>query len=117
MTDHDQLQENLRAMSEPYTEHDETLLSEQLALIGPIYCRMCGTCNGVCVKGVPVPDMLRFLTYVEGYGQFAMARERFLELPDHVRSIRCADCAACSVDCPNGVRVRERVGRAQELFA
>lgn len=83
----------------------------------PIYCRMCGTCNGVCAKGVPVPDMLRFLSYAEGYGQFAMARERFLELPDHVRSIRCADCASCSVDCPNGVRVRERVARAQELFA
>jgi succinate dehydrogenase/fumarate reductase-like Fe-S protein len=61
--------------------------------------------------------MLRFLTYVEGYGQFAMARERFLDLPEDVRSVRCGDCAACSVDCPNGVRVRERVGRAQELFA
>jgi predicted aldo/keto reductase-like oxidoreductase len=117
MTDHDQLQENLRAMSEPYTPHDDALLSEQLALIGPIYCRMCGACNGVCDKGVPIPDMLRFLSYAEGYGQFAMARERFLELPDHVRSIRCEDCGSCSVDCPNGVRVRERVGRAQELFA
>jgi hypothetical protein len=117
MTDHDQLQENLHAMSEPYTEKDETLLSEQLARIGPIYCRMCGACKGVCEKGVPVPDMLRFLSYAEGYGQFAMARERFLELPDHVRSIQCADCTSCSVDCPNGVRVRERVDRAQELFA
>ena len=117
MTDHDQLQENLRAMSEPYTAEDEALLSEQLALIGPIYCRMCGACNGVCEKGVPVPDMLRFLSYAEGYGQFAMARERFLELPDRVRSVRCGDCASCSVECPNGVRVRERVGRAQDLFA
>lgn len=117
MTDHDQLQENLRAMSEPYTEKDETLLSEQLARIGPIYCRMCGACKGVCERGVPVPDMLRYLSYAEGYGQFAMAREHFLELPDHLRSIRCADCASCSVDCPNGVQVRERVGRAQELFA
>lgn len=117
MTDHDQLQENLRAMSEPFSEKDGTLLSEQLARIGPAYCRMCGTCQGVCEKGVPVADMLRFLTYAEGYGQFAMARERFLELPDHVRSVRCADCSSCSVDCPNGVQVREHVGRAQELFA
>ena len=117
MTDHDQLQENLRAMAEPYTEKDDRLLAAQLAYIGPIYCRMCGSCNGVCDKGVPVPDMLRFLTYAESYGQFAMARERFLELPERVREIRCGDCAACSVDCPNGVRVRERVGRAQKLFA
>lgn len=117
MTDHDQLQDNLRAMVEPYTEKDDRLLSEQLARISPVYCRMCGACNGVCDKGVPVPDMLRFLTYAEGYGQFPMARERFLELPEDVRSIRCADCSACSIDCPNGVRVRERVSHAQELFA
>ena len=117
MTDHDQLQENLRAMAEPYTGKDDALLAAQLAYISPIYCRMCGSCNGVCDKGVPVPDMLRFLTYAESYGQFAMARERFLELPERVRGIRCGDCGACSVDCPNGVQVRERVGRAQELFA
>ena len=117
MTDHDQLLENVRAMAEPYTAKDDLLLAEQLAYIGPTYCRMCGSCKGVCDKGVPVPDMLRFLTYAEGYGQFAMARERFLELPERVRGIRCGDCAVCSVDCPNGVRVRERVSRAQELFA
>lgn len=117
MTDHEQLEENLRAMAEPFTSKDEALLAETLARIGPIYCRMCGTCKGVCERGVPVPDMLRFLSYAEGYGQFAMARERFLELPEKARAIRCADCASCSVACPNGVRVRERVGRAQELFA
>lgn len=117
MTDHDQLEENLRAMAEPYTKRDEALLAEQLARISDSYCRMCGACNGVCAKGVPVPDMLRYLTYVEGYGQFAMARERFLDLPAEVRGVRCADCASCSVDCPNGVKVRERVARAQELLA
>jgi predicted aldo/keto reductase-like oxidoreductase len=61
--------------------------------------------------------MLRILTYAEGYGQFAMARERFLELPAQVRTIRCSDCGSCSVDCPNGVQVRDRLVRAQELFA
>jgi predicted aldo/keto reductase-like oxidoreductase len=117
MADQDQLDENLRAMSEPYTPQDDKTLQALLAYIGPVYCRMCGSCNGVCDKGVPVPDMLRFLTYAEGYGEFAMAREHFLELPDRVRAIRCADCSACSVDCPNGVKVRDRVMRAQELFA
>jgi hypothetical protein len=116
MTNHDQVDENLRAMAEPYTGKDEKLLAAQLDRIGPLYCRMCGACGGVCEKGLPVPDMLRFVTYAESYGQFAMAREKFLELPEHLRAVRCGDCAACSVDCPNGVRVRERVRRAQELF-
>jgi predicted aldo/keto reductase-like oxidoreductase len=117
MTDHDQLDENLRAMAEPYTDKDEKLLNELLAYISPMYCRMCGACGGVCDKGVPVPDMLRFLTYVEGYGQFALARGKFLELPEQVRSIRCSDCGSCSVQCPNGVQVRDRVLRAQEMLA
>jgi hypothetical protein len=117
MTDHEQLDEDLRAMAEPYTEKDEKLLNEQLARISPTYCRMCGACGGVCDKGVPVADMLRFLTYAEGYGQFAMARESFLGMPAQVREIRCSDCSSCSVHCPNGVQVRDRVLRAQELFA
>ena len=116
MTDQDQLDENLRAMAEPYSKEDDQILQSLLAYISPLYCRMCGACKGICDKGVPVPDMLRFVSYAEGYGQFAMAREHFLELPEHIRAIRCSDCASCSVDCPNGVRVRDRVTRAQELF-
>jgi predicted aldo/keto reductase-like oxidoreductase len=117
MTDHDQLDENLRAMAEPYTDQDEQTLRSLLAYIGPSYCRMCGTCNGVCAKGVPVPDVLRMVTYADGYGQFAMARERYLELPEAARAARCEDCAACSVDCPHGVEVRRQVTRARAMLA
>lgn len=117
MTDHDQLDENLPAMSERFTERDENLLTAQLASIAPGYCRMCGSCGGTCDKGVPVPDVLRFLTYAEGYGQFALARERFLEMPPTVRDVRCSDCASCSLKCAYGVAVRDTLTRAQELLA
>jgi predicted aldo/keto reductase-like oxidoreductase len=117
MTDFDQLDENRRAMAEPFTDRDEKLLAAQLAHIRPLYCRMCGACRGVCDKGVPVADMLRMLSYVDGYGQFAMARSRYLELPERARRTRCRDCRTCSVDCPNGVEVRSRLMRAQDLFA
>jgi predicted aldo/keto reductase-like oxidoreductase len=117
MTDFDQLDENLRAASEHFGGKDQKLLSRQLAYLGPRYCRMCGECSGVCDKGMRVADTLRFLTYAEGYGEFALARERYLELPAEVRRIRCDDCDACTVNCPNGVRVRERLMRAQTLFA
>ena len=117
MTDFDQLDENRKAMSERFTERDEKLLAAQLAYIRPLYCRMCGACSGVCEKGVPVADMLRVLSYAEGYGQFPMARARFLELPEKARAMRCGDCGRCSVNCPNGVEVRSRLMRAQDLFA
>jgi hypothetical protein len=116
MTDFDQLDENLRALSEPFTNVDEKLLSGQLASIRPLYCRMCGSCGGACDRGVPVPDVLRFLAYADGYGQFPLARERYLELPAAARAISCRDCSSCSVDCPSGVEVRNRMIRAQALL-
>jgi predicted aldo/keto reductase-like oxidoreductase len=117
MTDMDQLDENLRAMGNPLSAGDEKLLTAHLDAIRPLYCRMCGECDGACQKGLPVADVLRFLTYADGYGQFALGRERFLELSAKHQSIRCGDCAECTVECPHGVQVRSRVAHAQELFA
>lgn len=117
MTDADQLEENFRAMSQRFSSQDEQLLTAQLAAIGPLYCRMCGACSGHCERGVPVSDVLRILTYAEGYGQFALARERYLELPEVARKVRCQDCGSCSVQCPNGVQVRDRLARVQSILA
>jgi hypothetical protein len=117
MTDMDQLDENLKAMGNTFSHRDETLLSAHLETIKPLYCRMCGKCDGACQKGLPVADMLRILTYADGYRQFALARERFQELPAEFTSVRCGDCAECTVQCPHGVHVSDRMARAQELFA
>jgi hypothetical protein len=117
ITDMEQLDANLKAMGSKFTEADEKILTAHLDHIGPSYCRMCGKCEGTCSKGLPVADMLRFLTYADGYGQFALGRERFLELPEEAASVRCGDCTSCSVTCPFGVHVAQRLSRAQELFA
>ena len=116
ITDMDQLDENLKAMAEPYSQTDAKTLAAHLEQIRPLYCRMCGQCDGACQKGMPVADVLRCLTYAEGYGQFALGRERYLEIA-RAQTARCADCASCTVDCPHGVHVAERMARAQELFA
>ena len=117
MTSHDEFEENLRAMAETYTEKDDQLLTARLKDIAPLYCRMCGACGGVCERGVPVADVLRHLTYAEGYGQFALGRENFLQLGPKAAAVRCADCERCTVECPYGVQVAARLRRAQELFA
>jgi uncharacterized protein len=117
MTDMDQLDENMRAFGQPFSAADEKTLALQLDHIRPMYCRMCGECEGQCRKGLPVADVLRFLTYADGYGQFALGRERFLQLDDAHTSVRCNDCPGCTVQCPYGVHVAQRLIRAQELFA
>jgi len=117
MTDMDQLEENLKAMAQPFGEPQKKLLAMHLRDISPLYCRMCGACDGQCRKGLPVADVLRFLTYAEGYGQFGLARERYQELDPAHASAKCADCPGCTVQCPHGVKVASRLMRAQELFA
>jgi predicted aldo/keto reductase-like oxidoreductase len=78
---------------------------------------MCFQCTGQCPKGVPVPDQLRILAYADFYNDFRFARTSFLQLPEEVRAVRCSDCSACAVKCPNGVHVPERLIRAQEMLA
>jgi uncharacterized protein len=117
MTDMDQLEQNFRVMGESFTEADEKILAARLEEIRFRYCRMCGKCEGQCPQGLPVSNMLRFVMYADDYGQFALGREHFLRLPAEHQSVRCDQCPTCSVQCPNGVRIAERLIRAQELFA
>jgi uncharacterized protein len=115
--DMDQLDEDIAAMAAPMSPADQKVLSAQLRDAGPLYCRGCGQCSGTCALGLPVPDLLRFAMYADGYGEFGLGRDAFLTLGAEARRTGCGDCAGCTVQCPNGVRVRERVERARDLFA
>ena len=40
-----------------------------------------------------------------------------VELSKEIKRVRCNDCSDCVIQCPNGVHVRDRLIRAQELLA
>ncbi len=117
MHDRDQLEENIRAMEAPFSSADERTLAAHLERIRPLYCRMCYQCDGKCTQGLPVAEVLRFLMYADGYRRFDVGYQRFQALPARLRTVRCEDCGQCSVVCPNGVAVRERLTAAQRMFA
>ncbi|MBN1566720.1 MAG: aldo/keto reductase [Acidobacteria bacterium] len=112
-----ELEMNFRAMTEPYTTQDEKMLYTRNEEIRPDYCRMCYECKGKCPKGVPVTDELRYLAYSDFGGDLRQARRNFMHLPKEIRAVRCSDCSACVIQCPNGVEVQNRLIRAQELLA
>ncbi len=112
-----ELEMNVRAMNETYTPQDEKMLYTRNEEIRPFYCRMCYECKGICPKGVPVTDELRFLAYNDFGGNFHQAQENFRRLSKEIRSVRCSDCSSCAIQCPHGVDVRNRLIRAQELLA
>jgi uncharacterized protein len=113
----EELEINFRAMVEEFSSADEKLLFARNEQIRELYCRMCFQCKGKCPKGVPVADELRFLAYNDFKGNFREALESFGDLSEDIRSIRCRDCSSCVIQCPNGVKVHERLIRAQELLA
>ena len=113
----EQLEMNFRAMSEEYTPADEKMLYVLNEQIRPSYCRMCYECSGVCPKGLPVTDMLRYLAYNDFGGNFHQAKANFKGLPKEIRDVRCSDCSECAIQCHNGVHVQARLTRAQELLA
>jgi uncharacterized protein len=117
MTDMDQLDQNITAMAADYSETDAKILAARTAEIGPYYCRVCGQCAGQCPKGLFPSEMVRFVMYADGYGQFGLGRESFQQMSAERQQVRCSDCDSCSVHCPNGINVAERLSRAQELFA
>lgn len=117
MTDMDQLDENVRAMMVLFTPDDRKVLEARLRQIGSEYCRMCDECRGQCRYGLPVADLHRYLMYSENYGEFGLGRDHFRALPAGLREVRCSLCPECTVACPYGVHIAERLTRAQECFA
>lgn len=117
MVDVEQLEDNVRAMALGFSPADEQVLAAHADAIAPRYCRMCGACEGTCPSGADVATLVRCVSYVDGYGSFAMGADRWSRLEPGERDIRCGQCAECTVRCPNGVHVRERLLRARELFA
>ncbi len=111
-----ELEMNFRAMTEPYTPQDEKMLYVRNEEIRSRYCRMCYECKGKCPQGVPVTDELRYLAYNDFGGDFHHAREKFITLPTEILAVRCRDCSTCAIHCPNGVDVRSRLTRAQDLL-
>ena len=117
MTDQDQLEQNFKVMAETFGAADEKILTARFEEIRFQYCRMCNKCEGQCPQGLSPANMLRFVMYADDYGQYPLGREHFLALAAEHQAVRCNQCSSCSVQCPNGVRVQERLIRAQELFA
>jgi predicted aldo/keto reductase-like oxidoreductase len=112
-----ELEMNVRAMTGSYSPADEKLLYVRNEQNSPYYCHMCYQCTGQCPRGVPVTDELRFLAYNDFGRSLFQARLSFMELPGKIRNVRCSDCTSCVIQCPNGVMVRNRLIRAQELLA
>jgi hypothetical protein len=95
ITDNEQLDENLKAMSVAFSDADRTILMAQLEHISPLYCR-CGSCR-VGARKLP---LRRSASYRTGHGQTAGARASRV-----ARRSVAGWTAHLPGSLPNGVRV------------
>jgi len=112
-----QVEQNVAALQQPLSDEDRKVLKRLTAYTSPRFCRMCGACDGRCPQGLAISDLVRVAMYAEGYRDLDVARDHFEAIPAAQRRISCQDCQACSVHCPNGVAIRDRIRRVQELLA
>jgi predicted aldo/keto reductase-like oxidoreductase len=113
----DELEQDVQAISLPFSDEDRKVLGQVRASVSSRLCRMCGGCDGKCARGLAVSDLVRCAMYLEGYRDPALAREQFQGIPAPVRDPRCEGCRQCTIECPNGVLVPQRVRLAQAALA
>ena len=70
-----------------------------------------------CAKGLPVPTSFAPSCTRKATANSRSAANSSAPCPAELAGVRCSDCSECTVHCANGVRVVERLSRAQEIFA
>jgi hypothetical protein len=104
----DQLALDLEVLRDPtFTEADRKLLQPPPGAMAGFYCQGCAQCLAQCRERLPLPDLMRGYMYGHAYRNRAAAWDLLDELG--VAASACGSCAACTVTCPNGLDVRDRV--------
>jgi len=117
MTSYAQVEENLGARGKRFALADRIALGRYALEIGDRHCGLCGACGGVCPSGVEVPNVLRALTYLEGYREEDLARSAYGSLPPGRNAAACGDCRGCLVACRLQLPVRRLARRAHARLA
>jgi uncharacterized protein len=107
MTDFDQLDLNLKILSNiTLTDGEKNDLVVPASETG-LYCTGCSKCLAECPMNLPVPDLMRAYMYAYGYSSPALAHSLLSELGTSDNP--CRDCNICSVDCTKKFRIKEKI--------
>jgi predicted aldo/keto reductase-like oxidoreductase len=117
MVDLSQVREDMAVMNMKFTQADLEILKRYQYATAEVYCHRCGACTHTCAAGLDIAHINRSLMYADGYGDLPLARSTYAELASGMRVDACADCAACTAQCVNGLNIVERMQRAREVFA
>jgi predicted aldo/keto reductase-like oxidoreductase len=106
-TTFDQMDIDLSVMGDLNLSDSEKKDLQKEASIPGLYCQGCRECLGQCLKGLPIPDLMRAYMYVYDYRNLSMAQDLVvsMNLPSRV----CEDCSQCLVKCSNEWNVAGKI--------
>jgi len=81
------------------------------------YCLMCGKCSSTCSNTINITTINRALMYCEGYRDFELGRQTYLELSTRENGLSCISCSFPTCQCVNSIKIAERMKLAHSLFA
>ena len=73
-------------------------------------CSFCSSCIDQCRYGSGGLDAARIAMYEEGYGDERLAAERAVQVASAVKT--CVDCEGCTVQCSQGIDIKDSARRA-----
>jgi hypothetical protein len=106
-TTFDQMEMDLALMEDLKLNDSEKKDLQREASLPGLYCQGCRECLGQCLRGLPVPDLMRAYMYVYDYRHLGLARDLVvsLSLPSRV----CESCFDCPVRCSVGFDVSRKI--------
>jgi len=104
------------ALQNPYSEEDGQTISRLVASLDPVHCRSCYRCAEACAAGLTVPEIMRSLIYLDGYGNEDNARDYYTSVVRPGTGQTCRRCSPCRVSCPYGLDVGHRMQRAEQIL-
>ena len=93
---------------------------ENLKKFSELYCTGCGYCQP-CPKGIQIPKIFQFYTYHNVYGLHELAGKSFRNYVNNEKapgatSKDCADCGYCEKKCPQRLKIRELLKKAESIL-
>lgn len=93
---------------------------ENLKKFSELYCTGCGYCQP-CPKGIQIPKIFQAYTYHNVYGLHDLAKKTYWNYVNNEKapgatSKDCADCGYCEKKCPQHLKVRELLKKAEDVL-
>ncbi len=113
ITSFDHMIQNFSVMENlTFTDEEKANLEEAKQIAG-LYCDGCKQCLAQCVKHLPVNEYMRAFMYTYGYRHYENAYSVLDDIG--MSSNPCANCSECTVHCPKGFQVAQRITDVSRL--